>query len=74
MDLLPEKWQVPIGTILNLWDACIPIFYTLYYWKIGKNWVWFVVIFALIVGILAIIATFFLPESPKFLVSKKLYN
>jgi len=74
MELLPEKWQVPIGTILNLWDSIVPVLYTLYYWKIAKNWIWFVVIFAEVAGVIAIFATWFLPESPKFLISTKRFD
>ena len=74
MELLPEKWQVPIGTLLNLWDTLMPVLYTLYYWKIAKEWLWFVVIFAEAAGVLAIVGIFFLPESPKFLISMKRFN
>jgi len=74
MDLLPEKWQIPIGTMLNLWDTLIPVMYTIYYWKIGKDWIWFVLIFAEIAGVVCIAGTFFLPESPKFLISKKRFD
>ena len=48
--------------------------YTLYYWKVAKEWLWFVMIFAEGAGVLSIICTFFLPESPKFLISKKHFN
>ncbi len=74
MELLPEKWQVPIGTELNLWDSLVPVMYTVYYWKIDNNWLWFVIIFAEIAGLITIIATLFLPESPKFLISKKRFD
>ena len=74
MELLPEKWQVPIGTTLNLWDTLVPVLYTLYYWQIGKDWKWFVLIFAEITGVVIIAVTFFLPESPKFLISKKRFD
>jgi hypothetical protein len=74
MELLPEKWQVPIGTLLNLWDTLMPVLYTLYYWKIAKEWLWFVFIFAEAAGVLAIVGIFFLPESPKFLISMKRFN
>ena len=69
MEMLPEKYQVPIGTTLNLWDSIVPVLYTIYYWKIEKDWLWFVVIFAEAFGVIVIIALFFLPESPKFLIS-----
>ena len=74
MELLPERWQVPIGTLLNLWDTLVPVMYTLYYWKIAKEWLWFVVIFAEAAGVLTIVGIFFLPESPKFLISMKKFD
>jgi hypothetical protein len=60
--------------MLNLWDTMVCILYTIYYWKIAKDWIWFVVIFAEIAGGITIIATWFFPESPKFLISKKRYD
>lgn len=74
MDLMPEKQQILVGTVLNFWDAIVPVLYTLYYWKISKNWLWFVVIFAEAAGLLVIVLTFILPESPRFLVSQKRYE
>ena len=55
IELLPEKWQVPLGTMLNFWDTLVPILYTLYYWKISKEWIWFVLIFAEAAGVLVIL-------------------
>ncbi len=69
MDLMPEKQQIIVGTILNFWDSIVPVLYTVYYWKISKNWLWFVIIFAEAFGVIAIGLTLMLPESPRFLVS-----
>jgi len=74
MELLPKKSQVPMGTVLNIFDAIVPVLGVVYFWKISKDWVWFVVIFAEIAGVLVIIGTFFLPESPKFLISMKRFD
>jgi hypothetical protein len=43
----------------------------LYFWKISKEWTTFVIIFGQCVGLLVITGALFLPESPKFLVTKK---
>jgi len=69
MELLPYKNQVFIGTIANLIDTTVPVLWCLYYWKINKYWLWFVVVFGEISGIVVVIGCLFLPESPKFLLT-----
>ncbi|TNV73193.1 hypothetical protein FGO68_gene463 [Halteria grandinella] len=74
MEMLPKRWQVPSGTILNIFDTSIPVLEVLYFWKISKEWTTFVIIFGECVGVLVIIGTLFLPESPKFLLTMKRYD
>ena len=74
MDLMPSKQQILVGTALNFWDSIVPVLYTIYYWEISKNWLWFVIIFAEAAGVIVISLTFMLPESPRYLVSQKLYD
>jgi hypothetical protein len=74
MDMLPLKWQVKTGTVLNFADSCVPLFGTFYFWKLSKNWLWFVIPFGEVTTVITIVALFFLPESPKFLLTKKRYN
>jgi MFS family permease len=58
-----------IGSLYNTLDAMTMIFTTLYYLYISRNWYYISVCFFSIT-IIALIISFFLPESPKFLVSK----
>lgn len=74
MELLPEKWQVFMGTALNIWDSLVQVFFTLYYWKINKDWIGFALVFAEISGLITILGAFFLPETPKYLISKKRFD
>lgn len=47
---------------------------TVYFWKISKNWIG-VGIMACSMGVLAMLgAIFIIPESPKFLISKKHFD
>jgi MFS transporter, putative metabolite:H+ symporter len=71
MELLPTNRQVLVGTILHVNNAAVGVFGCLYFWKISKNWLW-LEIFAGLVGVMCIIgASIWVPESPKFLVSRK---
>lgn len=74
MDLLPRAWQVTTGTVLNFVDTSIPLLGVVYFWKISKDWIWFVVPFGEITSILVLVALVFLPESPKYLLCKKRYD
>lgn len=74
MELLPASRQVLVGTILHFNNASVGIIGCLYFWKISKNWLWLEV-FAGSLALVALIGTFLLmPESPKYLVSKKKYD
>jgi hypothetical protein len=74
MELLPTNRQVLVGTILHVNNAAVGVFGCLYFWKISKYWLW-LEIFAGFLGIVSIIGTaIWVPESPKFLVSRKKYD
>jgi MFS transporter, OCT family, solute carrier family 22 (organic cation transporter), member 4/5 len=45
----------------------------IYFWKISKDWHW-LELFACSSGIISMVGVYFMPESPKFLVSKKKYD
>ena len=46
----------------------------IYFWFISKNWL-YLEIFACVLGIISFIGTlFFIPESPKFLISMKRFD
>jgi Sugar (and other) transporter len=61
------------GTILQLFNAGVSLIGTIYFWKISKNWVW-IEIFACSLGAFAMIGAFIMPESPKFLITRKRFD
>ena len=74
LDLLPSNRQVFYGTLLQSMNALSAIVGALYFWQISKNWLW-ICIFACSLGFIAMMgAIFILPESPKFLISKKRFD
>jgi hypothetical protein len=74
MEMLPSSRQVLVGTILHVFNASVGIIGCLYFWKISKNWLW-LEMFAGYLDLVAMIGTIFLmPESPKYLLSKKRYD
>jgi hypothetical protein len=44
-----------------------------YFWKISKDWVW-LELGACLSGVVSMIGGLMIPESPKFLISKKRYD
>ena len=63
-----------MGTTLQANNGLLSIFGVIYFWQISKNWLWFEM-FGCSVGLLSLAGmTFYLPESPKFLISKKRYD
>ena len=73
MEMLPEKWQTPITSIWNVQEAFIYVLATLYFWKISTHWFYFVVI-GLGFNIISVVLLFFLPESPRYLVTVKKFD
>jgi hypothetical protein len=51
-------------------NGLVPIYLSIYFWFISKQWLW-IEVFAAFVNVLCIIGIFFMPESPKFLMSVK---
>jgi MFS family permease len=73
MELLPKAQQILVGTILQVHNSVLVVFGCIYFWKISKNWIW-LELYACISGVIAMICTFFMPESPKFLITKNKYD
>ncbi len=68
MELLPKAQQVLVGTLLQVNNSLVAVIGCLYFWKMSKNWLW-LEIAACISGVIPMICCYFMPESPKFLIS-----
>jgi hypothetical protein len=54
-------------------NSLVSVFGCLYFWQISKYWVW-LEIFGCVVGAIPMVGCYMLPESPKFLISKKKFD
>jgi hypothetical protein len=54
-------------------NSLVALFGCLYFWLIWKNWLG-IEILAGVLGVISGIGAFFMPESPKFLISKHRYD
>mmetsp|Transcript_34047 Transcript_34047/g.42013 ORF Transcript_34047/g.42013 Transcript_34047/m.42013 type:complete len:274 (+) Transcript_34047:590-1411(+) len=68
MELMPAKAQTLVTTIWNIQEASIYVFATLYFWKISTHWFYFVII-GFFFNLISLVLLFFLPESPRYLIS-----
>ena len=69
LELMPKKRATFYGT---LWNNCECVIYplaTIYFWQINKHWIYFTSI-GYCFSLYSAIASFFLPESPRWLFSK----
>lgn len=73
MELLPKAQQVLVGTILQVNNSFVAVIGCLYFWKMSKDWLW-LELAACITGVISMIGCYLMPESPKFLVTKKRYD
>lgn len=62
-----------MGTFLQLNNGFVAVYTVLYYWFISKEWLP-INIFAGGLTALSMVGVFFLPESPKFLLTMKRYD
>ena len=73
MELLPKAQQVLVGTILQVSNSLVAVIGCLYFWKMSKDWIW-LEIAACVSGVVSMVGCYMLPESPKFLITKKRYE
>lgn len=66
---LPKSKQIYSSMITQMINACVPLLLAVYFWKISKHWIYFYD-FTLILAIIGTILWFFIPESPRWLVSE----
>jgi MFS family permease len=69
MELLPSNTQIIAGTCLQVHNSLLALFACIYFWVIWKNWLG-IEIMAGLMGAIGGLGAFFMPESPKFLISK----
>jgi MFS family permease len=68
-ELVPESHRRRVGTFILFFDGSSLILFALYFLFISKNWVFFQT-FTLILSIISTIVLIYIPESPKYLISK----
>ena len=62
-----------VGTILQLNNGFVAIYTVIYYWFISTNWIP-INIFGAVLTVISAVGVYFLPESPKFFLSKRRYD
>lgn len=72
-EFLPQDKQTLVGTILQLNNGFVAVYTVLYYWFISNYWIP-IQIFGGVLTAISMIGVWFLPESPKFLITKKRYD
>ena len=72
-EFLPSNRQTLVGTILQLNNGFVAVYTVIYYWFISRYWIPINVFGAVLTAISAI-GVYFLPESPKFYLSKRQYD
>jgi len=72
-ELLPKEKQTLVGTILQLNNGFVAIYCVIYYWFISNWWIP-IQVFGGVLTLGSAVGVWFLPESPKFLLTKKRYD
>lgn len=69
IDMTPVKQQTMTGTSLLAVNTTCAVFACLYFHYISKQWQWFYLV-GVAFNLVSVVATYFLPESPKYLHSQ----
>ena len=72
-EVLPQNRKVLMATMLQVLVGCVPAVGSVYFTRISKDWLW-LEIWAGCLTVACLLATFAMPESPKYLISKRRYN
>ena len=72
-EFLPQNRQTLVGTILQLNNGFVAVYTVIYYWFISKNWI-YINAFGTLLTVVSAVGVWFLPESPKFYISRKRYD
>jgi hypothetical protein len=65
-ELVPKSYKSVVGTLVKISDSMAFLFITIYFGWIGKTWICPYII-GLILCLVNLVGSFYLPESPKFL-------
>ena len=68
-EMMPTAQQTIVGTTLQVLNGMIQIFGCIYFYFISKYWLWFE-IFGWCLNLIVVLCLYFIPESPKYLLSK----
>ncbi len=72
-EFLPKDKQTLVGTILQLNNGFVSIYTVIYYWFISNDWIP-IQVFGGVLTAVSAIGVWFLPESPKYLLTVKRYD
>lgn len=73
VEMMPAKYDVLAGTIQFLFTSVIYICCCLYFMLISRRWR-YLMIADLVLSIFGVVSLIFMPESPRFLITKKKYD
>jgi hypothetical protein len=73
VELCSERYSTFAGTANFVGDSAAILYLTFYYRYISKS-SYAIFWFALFLNVITFVATFFIPESPKWLISQKQYE
>ena len=73
VEMFPVHLQAYAGIPWMVLEAIIPLFCALYFWKVDTNWVKYFM-FGYSMQIFAFIASFIIPESPRFSLEMRRYE
>lgn len=73
LELIPTEYQAAAGTTLQVVNSSVTILSCLYFYFISKYWLWFQ-LFGWSLNVLTVICVIFMPESPKYLLTKNRFE
>ena len=73
MEFIPLKQQTVVGTFLQVFNSATTITACFYFVYISKYWLWFQMV-GCAINLIVVICLFYVPESPKYLISKNRFD
>ena len=72
-EMFSEDYRSIVGSVILFTDSATILFLPLYYKLISKNWLYFQ-LFYFALSVISLFCLYLIPESPKYLLSKGLYD